>query len=76
MERLVECGCELNEPVMNAHGTEQQLSRGRQKSAGVRRGGMVSYDITTHSTEARVSVLLIAKLDGLGVVCALGQFGR
>jgi hypothetical protein len=46
------------------------------KSGGVRCGGIRSYNITTHSTEARVSLSFIVKLDGRGGVCALGQFER
>jgi hypothetical protein len=33
-----------------------------QKRGGVRRGGRMSYNITTHSTEARVSQPLIVNL--------------
>jgi hypothetical protein len=49
----------LNQTVMKAHGIESQLSHGSQGISGVRRGGMRSYNITTHSTEARVSLPFI-----------------
>jgi len=47
---------------MRAHGIEHQLSRGSVKEIGVRRGGMVGSDITTHWTEARVSLPFVREL--------------
>ncbi len=62
IERLVECGCELNQPMMKAHGILCQLSRWREESSSVRHGGMRSYNITTHSTGAESACLSSARL--------------
>jgi hypothetical protein len=35
-----------------------------------------SFHTVCHSTGARVSLIFIVNLDGLGVECASGQFGR
>jgi hypothetical protein len=40
-----------------------------------RQDGQVGQNLTTHSTEARVSLALVEKL-ALPVLCALGQFER
>jgi hypothetical protein len=46
---------------MKARGIQHQPSSWSKEYPGVRRGGIMSYDITTHSTEARVSWPFIRK---------------
>jgi hypothetical protein len=48
IERSVDGHCELKHPVIKAHGSGRQLSRGSSKERGVRRGGSMRCAITTH----------------------------
>src|SRR3982751_2440903 len=50
IKRPVDARYELNQPVVKGHGIQCQLSCGSSKEIGVRRGGIVRYNITTHST--------------------------
>jgi hypothetical protein len=65
MDWLVEELRKLNCPMPSAHGSKRQLLRCKLTSSIVRRGGIWRYNITTHSTEARVSLPFIRKIEGL-----------
>ncbi len=68
IEWLVECRCELNQPMMKAHGIRRQLSRCCLETSIVRRGGIRSYNITTHSTGAELACFSSARLNACFVV--------
>jgi hypothetical protein len=61
--------CRLNQSMLKAHGFSVSHHAAHQEKDGVRRGGMKSYNITTHSTQARDSYSLMVVF-GNNVGCA------